>query len=129
MVIGALASRNGRVLIYLLIKNGTGMRNAIVQLCLVIIGVSSIHAVKLLQTSSFHVRMFPTDGAGKVWAIQGKDSVEMTSVDGQYYLRSINPGYWQIFVEANTPYRNTRYDVTVKPGGDKDLGEIRLQDE
>jgi hypothetical protein len=105
------------------------MRNAMVQLCLVIIGISSIHAVKLLQTSSFHVRMFPAHGADKVWAIQGRDSVEMTYVDGQYYLRSINPGYWQIFVEANTPYRNTRYDVTVKPGGDKDLGEIRLQDE
>lgn len=128
MVIGTLASGNGRAF-YLLIKIGTGMRNAIVQLCLVIIGISSIHAVKLLQTSSFHVRMFPADGVDKVWAIQGRDSVEMTLVDGQYYLRSINPGYWQIFVEANTPYRNTRYDMTVKPGGDKDLGEIRLQAE
>jgi hypothetical protein len=114
---------------YLFIKIETGMRNAMVQLCLVIIGVSSIHAVKLLQTSSFHVQMLPADGADKVWAIQGRDSLEMTNVDGQYYLRSINPGYWQISVEANAPFRNARYKVTVKPGGDRDLGQIRLLNE
>lgn len=104
------------------------MRNAMVQLCLVIIGISSIHAVRLLQTSSFHLRMYPADGADKVWAIQGRDSVEMTVVDGEYYLRSINPGEWQLSVEANAPYRDTRYEVTVRPGADRDLGEIRLQD-
>jgi len=104
------------------------MRNAMVQLCLVIIGVSSIHAVKLLQTSSFHVRTFPADGADRVWAVQGKDSVEMMNINGEYILRSINPGHWEISVQAEQPYQNTRYDVPdVKPGLDVDLGEIRLQ--
>ena len=99
-----------------------------VQLCLVIIGISSIHAVRLLQTSSFHVRMYPADGADKVWAIQGRDSVEMTGTQGEYYLRSINPGEWRLSVEANAPYLDTRYDVIVQPGADRDLGEIRLRD-
>jgi hypothetical protein len=104
------------------------MRNAIVQLCLVIIGVSSIHAVRLLQTSSFHLRTLPTDGADRVWAIQGKDSIEMMNVNGEYILRSINPGRWRVSVQANEPYQNTRYDVNdVKPGTDIDLGEIRLR--
>jgi hypothetical protein len=104
------------------------MRNAIVQLVLVIIGISSIHAVRLLQTSSFHVRMYPADGAGRVWAIQGKDSLEMMNMNGQYFLRTINPGRWQISVEANTPYRDARFNVgDVKPGTDMDLGEIRLR--
>ena len=104
------------------------MRNAMVQLCLVIIGVSSIHAVRLLQTSSFHARTFPADGADRVWAIQGKDSIEMMNVNGEYFLRSINPGHWQISVEANQPYQNTRFDISeVKPGVDLDLGEIRLK--
>ena len=104
------------------------MRNAMVQLCLVIIGVSSIHAVRLLQTSSFHVRMYPANGAGRVWAIQGKDSIEMMNMNGQYILRSINPGHWQISVEANTPYHDARFNVSdVKPGTDMDLGEIRLK--
>jgi hypothetical protein len=104
------------------------MRNAIVQLCLVIIGVSSIHAVRLLQTSSFHVRMYPADGAQQVWAVQGKDSIEMTNMNGQYFLRSINPGLWQISVKANTPYRDARFTISdVRPGTDMDLGEIRLK--
>ncbi|HEY4110155.1 hypothetical protein [Puia sp.] len=103
------------------------MRNAMVQLCLVIIGISSIHAVKLLQTSSFHVRTYPLDAADRVWAVQGRDSVEMMNINGEYILRSINPGHWLISVEANEPYRNARFDVSdVKPGMDVDLGEIRL---
>ena len=104
------------------------MRNAMVQLCLVIIGVTSIHAVRLLQTSSFHTRVYPTDGADRVWAIQGKDSIEMMNINGEYFLRSINPGNWQISVEANAPYQNTRFEISeVKPGVDMDLGEVRLR--
>ncbi len=104
------------------------MKNAIVQLCLVIIGVSSIHAVRLLQTSSFHLRMYPANGADRVWAIQGKDSIEMMNVNGEYILRSINPGHWQVVVEGNQPYHDDRFDISdVKPGTDMDLGEVRLR--
>ena len=104
------------------------MRNAMVQLCLVIIGVSSIHAVRLLQTSSFHLRTFPADGADRVWAIQGKDSIEMMNVNGEYILRSINPGHWRVSVQANEPFQSVRYDVNdVRPGTDMDLGQIRLR--
>jgi|GEM_PF-555174 len=104
------------------------MRNAIVQLVLVIIGISSIHAVKLLQTSSFHIRMSPANGAERVWAIQGKDSIEMANVNGEYFLRSINPGQWKVSIEAVVPFRNVQFNVgEIKPGFDRDLGEIRLQ--
>lgn len=104
------------------------MRNAILQLCLVIIGISGIHAVRLLQTSSFRVRMYPSNGAGRVWAVQGKDSIEMMNVNGEYIVRSINPGPWQISVEAAGPYRNAHFNLSnVKPGTDLDLGEIRLR--
>jgi hypothetical protein len=103
------------------------MRNAMVQLILVLIGVSSIHAVKLLQTSSFHVRLFPVRTTDKVWAIQGRDSIEMMNVNGEYYLRSINPGHWEVSVDAKAPYHGTRFEVTdMQPGTDRDLGEIRL---
>jgi hypothetical protein len=104
------------------------MRNAMVQLCLVIIGISSIHAVKLLQTSSFHVQVFPANGADRVWAIQGKDSVEMININGEFFLRAINPGQWEVSVEANHPFKNIRFNAgEIKPGFDRDLGEIRLQ--
>jgi hypothetical protein len=103
------------------------MRNAMVQLVLVIIGISSIHAVKLLQTSSFHLRLFPANSAERVWAIQGKDSIEMTNVNGEFYLRSINPGQWKVSVEAVGAFKGVHLNVgDIKPGFDRDLGEIRL---
>jgi hypothetical protein len=52
--------------------------------------------------------------------------MEMTKVNGEYYLRSIKPGHWQIAVKSAMPYGNTQLETTVKPGVDTDLGEIRL---
>jgi hypothetical protein len=99
-----------------------------VQLCLVIIGVSSIHAVRLLQTSSFHVRTYPSNATEHVWAVQGKDTLEMMNVGGEYILRSITPGHWQLLVKANSPYQSARFDINdVKPGSDVDLGAIHLR--
>src|ERR1700709_1615358 len=104
------------------------MKNAIVQLVLVIIGISSIHAVKLLQTSSFHVRLSPANGAERVWAIQGKDSIEMTNVNGEFFLRSIRPGQWRVSIEAIRSFKNVEFNVDdIKPGFDRDLGVIRLR--
>lgn len=52
----------------------------------------------------------------------------MTNVNGEYILRSINPGQWQIAVEAEAPYHGAHFTVSdVKPGTDLDLGEIRLR--
>ena len=102
------------------------MRNAVVQLVLVIIGVSSIHAARLLATSSFHLRIDPVGSVDKVQAIQGHDTLEMTRMNGVYFVRWINPGRWQVLVKASAPYKDCRYDLTVGPGEDRDLGVIRL---
>ena len=52
----------------------------------------------------------------------------MLNINGEYYLHSINPGHWQVAVEANEPFRNVRYEVNdIRPGTERDLGEIRLQ--
>ena len=64
------------------------MKNAMVQLALVLIGITSIHAVKLLQASSPHTHMYSPGAADKVRAIHGKDSLRRIGVyvrvaDGQ----------------------------------------------
>ena len=102
------------------------MRNAVVQLVLVIIGVSSIHAARLLAATSFHLRPGPAGAARKVQAIQGHDTLEMTNMNGVYFLRGVNPGRWQVWVRAAAPYQDLRYDLMAGPGGDLDLGELRL---
>jgi hypothetical protein len=116
----------GRLNHFTIIQKGTGMRNAVVQLVLVIIGISSIHAARLLATSSIHLRMDPVGSADKVQAIQGHDTLEMSRMNGVYFVRWINPGRWQVLVKASAPYKDSRYDLTVGPGGDLDLGEIQL---
>lgn len=104
------------------------MRNALVQLSLVLIGVTSVHAVKLLQTSSFHARIFPAEGVEKVWAIQGSDSIQMIGSEGDYYLNTPRPGHWQVLIEAKKPYKDVNFWVyDMRPGTDKDMGEIRLE--
>jgi hypothetical protein len=102
------------------------MRNAVVQLVLVIIGISSIHAARLFATSSFHIRIDPVGPADKVQAIQGHDTLDMTKVNGGYVVRWINPGRWQVLVKAAAPYKDYRYVLTIGPGEDRDLGAIRL---
>ncbi len=103
------------------------MKNAMVQLCLVLIGVTSVHAVKLLQTASMHVTIFPAEGAGKVWAVHGKDSIKMAGGEGQYYLSDVSPGHWQVHVTAKRPYQDLSFgEVYLAPGVEKDLGEVKL---
>jgi hypothetical protein len=104
------------------------MKNALVQLGLVLLGISSVHAVKLLQSASFHARVSPADGVEKVWAIQGRDSVPMQGSDGQYFLTTFPPGSWRVWVNARIPYRNVSIDaVDLQPGTNRDLGNIQLE--
>jgi len=57
-----------------------------VQLILVLIAITSVHAVKLLQTSSSHPHVYPTTTAEQVWPIHGKDSMRMIGV----YVKAID---------------------------------------
>ena len=99
------------------------------QLGLVLIGISSVHAVKLLQTSSLHARVYPATAAEKVWAIHGKDSLKMMGTDdGQYYLVTIHPGSWELRVDARKPYKDIYIKaIDVEPGKEKDLGQFTLE--
>lgn len=57
-----------------------------VQLVLVLIGITSVHAVRLLKTSSLHAPIYPATAAEKVWTIHGKDSLRMIGV----YVKAID---------------------------------------
>ena len=77
-------------------------------------------------TSSFHLRIDQVGSVDKARAIQGHDTLEMTRMNGGYFVRWINPGRWQVLVKATAPYKDCWYDLTVGPGEDRDLGEIHL---
>lgn len=102
------------------------MRNAMVQLILVLIAITSIHAARLFATSTLHLRVGPAAATKKVRAIQGHDTLEMTGVNGIYSIRSINPGTWVVLVDAVPPFMNYRHELVAGPGGEVDLGTIHL---
>jgi hypothetical protein len=104
------------------------MRNAVVQLGLVLIGVTSVHAVKLMQTASLRTKVYPSYAAETVWAVNGNDSVQMFGSDGDYYVTTLRPGYWEVKIDARKPYRNMSLGIlNIKAGTDRDLGEVILQ--
>lgn len=106
----------------------TGMRNAFLQLCLVLIGVTGVHAVKLLQTSSLHTKVLPVDAAEKVMAVHGTDTLYLQESDGEYFLPTVHPGNWRIIIEARKPFQTpAEKSVEVGSGSNVDLGEIWLQ--
>ncbi|HEV2354669.1 MAG TPA: hypothetical protein VGR89_10515 [Puia sp.] len=105
------------------------MRNALVQLCLVIIGVLSVHAARFLVTSSFRIKVVPVGATRRVLAIKGLDSLPMRSIGGTYFLQTIGPGRWEIWIQAQSPYKDFRREVTVSRGGTADLGEVKLSQE
>ena len=97
-----------------------------VQLILVIIGIYSIHAARILATSSIHLRIRPAGAEKKIYAIHGRDTLPIAGVNGVYSLPSINPGNWQVLVTASTPFKDWRHDLEIGAGQTIDLGEIRL---
>lgn len=104
------------------------MRNALVQLSLVLLGVTSVHAVKLLQTSSLRAHISPNEATENIWAIQGNDSIRLAGSDGLYYISTLHPGNWRIAIDAKKPYRNASVEAgDIRPGTEMDLGEIRLE--
>jgi hypothetical protein len=104
------------------------MKNALVQLGLVMLGVTSVHAVKLFQTASLHVRISPGYGADKVWAIHGTDTIRMLGNDEEFFVNNLNPGNWRIWIETKKPYSDAGMDaMNLRPGMNKDLGQIRLE--
>jgi hypothetical protein len=109
------------------LKSTCMMRNALVQLGLVLLGVTSVHAVKLLQTASLRAHISPAEGAEQVWAIQGADSIRLSGSNGQYFVNEIPTGNWLIRVDTKSPYRTMNVEVAdIRPGIEKDLGEIKL---
>ncbi len=71
----------------------------------------------------------PPDGASKVWAISGADSVSAMPVEGKFSL-DVKAGTWQLLVEGVKPYKNAaKENIVVLEGQATDVGVIKLESE
>lgn len=102
------------------------MKNAIVQLCLIVMAITGIHAMRLMQANTISGRVISPDALQFVWAVQGKDSVIAPAFRGQFALK-VKPGIWKLLLHTQTPYKNMVIEnVIVSDGKATDLGEIKL---
>ena len=68
----------------------------------------------------------PPEGARKIWAVSGKDTVAIIPSPGSFIM-DVKPGSWKLVVEAVLPYKNVERDgVLVTDGQITDIGLIKL---
>jgi hypothetical protein len=76
--------------------------------------------------SGIHGTIDPSDGARKVWAISGTDSISTIPVSGKFSL-PVKPGNWGLLFEGNAPYKNTAMNsVLVLDNQSTDVGVIKM---
>ena len=68
----------------------------------------------------------PPEGAKRIWAVSGKDTVAIIPAPGSFIL-DVKPGSWKLVVEAVLPYKNAeRESILVVDGELTDIGLIKL---
>jgi hypothetical protein len=68
----------------------------------------------------------PPEGARRIWAVSGKDSVSIIPPPGSFIM-DVKPGSWKLVVEAVPPYKNVERDaILVIDGQLTDIGLIKL---
>ncbi|HEX6849562.1 MAG TPA: hypothetical protein VF144_21395 [Chitinophagaceae bacterium] len=68
----------------------------------------------------------PPEGARRIWAVSGKDSVSIIPPPGSFIM-DVKPGSWKLVVEAVLPYKNVERDaILVIDGQLTDIGLIKL---
>jgi len=80
----------------------------------------------ITRTSGIHGTVSPADGAKKVWALRGRDTVTAMPFAGTFTL-NVKPGNWQLQVEAIKPYKDVVIkNIIVEEGRYTDAGEVKL---
>jgi hypothetical protein len=68
----------------------------------------------------------PPEGAKRIWAVSGKDTVSIIPAPGSFIM-DVKPGSWKLVVEAVLPYKNAeRESILVTDGQITDIGLIKL---
>jgi len=102
------------------------MKNAIVQLCLVVLVITGIHAMRLIKANTINGKVSSPNALQFAWAINGTDSVIVAASNGTFSLK-VKPGIWKVLLHTKNPYKNMVIEhVMVSEGKSTDLGDIRL---
>jgi len=68
----------------------------------------------------------PPEGAKRIWAVSGKDTVSIIPPPGSFIM-DVKPGSWKLVVETVPPYKNVERDAILVVDGElTDVGLIKL---
>ncbi|MBS1947673.1 MAG: hypothetical protein JST47_07875 [Bacteroidetes bacterium] len=103
------------------------MKNAVVQLCFVLLAITSLHAMKQIKSNTIVGKVSAPGALEYAWAIHDKDSVIVAASNGTFNLK-VKPGVWKVLLHTKTPYKNeVIHNVVVSEGHSTNLGEIILE--
>jgi len=92
----------------------------------IIISVVLIFSFASKNRSGIQGTIDPPEGAKRIWAVSGKDSVSIIPTPGSFIM-DVKPGSWKLVVEAVLPFKNAERDgVLVVEGELTDVGLIKL---
>ena len=80
----------------------------------------------IADMSGIHGTINPADGAKRIWAISGKDTVSGVASLGAFSL-NVRPGNWKLLIETVKPYKDVVItNIIVEDGRYTNAGEIKL---
>ncbi len=102
------------------------MRKALLELCLLILAIASIHTIRVIRGGFINGKLYPGTQAESIMAINGSDSVKAVSKNG-YFGMKVRPGIWKVVVGIKKANNNVvRENLEVNEGQNVNLGEIKL---
>ena len=104
------------------------MKNKMMALAAVAAVAAGLSAFTIMADGSIKGKVTPADGAAKVMAVSGADTVKADVSGGSFELSHLKPGTYTLIVDATDPYKDAMKDgVQVTDGIATDVGEIQLQ--
>lgn len=104
------------------------MKKLSIILCTVFIVMSSLITPDRFK-SGITGTVEPPEGAMKIWAISGTDSIATVTSSGKFSLE-LKPGSWKVVVQAAKPYKNYSIEnIVVLENQFSDTGVIKLEKE
>ena len=100
-----------------------------VRLSLVALGIAatSLFAFSRFEPGSIKGSVSPAQFAVKAWAMSAKDTIQVKVENGEFELKDLPPGKYNLIIEATSPYKSIgKQGVPVADGKPTDVGQIQL---
>ncbi len=103
------------------------MKMGFVQLCILILVISGLHALKIQRTATIKGVVLPENKVKDIWVVQGRDSTEVSTEEGTFNV-NVRPGTWKLIIYTTQGLRQYKEldNIETLEGKKIDLGTISL---